>query len=174
MKHSRKSAIVATLLLATVGATTPMATAQNSPSPEVQKEINKVEQERHADQHAVVPVKTKEKTAVRTADGVTAAPGGNGAFVGIYVQGSHRHVDNVSVNYFPGTEIAGKNPSAESFELAWYEGGQRRAETQETKSGFITAGRSWKFNRDIDAGPMCGRVKLNGQWTNYACVDIKP
>lgn len=173
MKHSRKSAIVATLLLATVGATTPMATAQNSPSPEVQKEINKVEQERHADQHAVVPVKTNDKTSVRSADGVTAAPGGNGAYVGIYVRGSHRHVHDASVTYFPGTKIVGSNPSAEAFELAWYEGGQRRAETQGSKAGIVTATRIWKFGRDIDAGPICGRVKISGAWTNYACVDIK-
>ena len=25
-----------------------------------------------------------------------------------------------------------------------------------------------------DTPPLCGRVKVEGQWSNYACVEIKP
>lgn len=60
------------------------------------------------------------------------------------------------------------------MELSWYEGGQRRAETTGPDSGWIRATRQWDFERNIDPGPMCGRVKIDGAWSNYVCVEIKP
>ncbi|WP_155860812.1 hypothetical protein [Corynebacterium timonense] len=148
------------------------ALAQEAPSPEMKQTIQSVNEKQGADRSAVVPVNPAGGITTFSADGVTAAPGGNGAYVAINVRGEGLHVDTAFVNYFPGTDIAGSNASAQAFELAWYEGGQRKSDVRGTDSGFLVASQQWDFNRDIDAGPMCGRVQIDGQWTNYACVEI--
>lgn len=124
------------------------------------------------DREASVPA-YESSVAFRRASGQTAAPGGNGAYVGIVVNGGGLNVTDVYVNYMPGTDIVGSNANAEEFEIAYYEHGERKVETQGPDSGFVRATQKWSLNRDIDPGPFCGRVKVDGEWSNYACIDIK-
>lgn len=107
-----------------------------------------------------------------SASGTTAAPGANGAYVAINVDGHGLYVNRAYVNYFSGLTTG--NATVDAMELSWYEGGRRRAETTGPDSGYIRATRQWNFGRNIDRGPMCGRVKLEGKWSNYVCVEIKP
>lgn len=159
-------ALTATTAIGTANAETPVDNES------VQNAIEQTKIEQNADLSSTEEVTFEPSISTYSADGLTAAPGASGAYVGINVNGSGLHVDTVYVNYFSGAEL--ENSTVEDMELAWYEGGQRHAETTGPDSGWVRATRKWDFNRSIDAGPMCGRVKVEGQWSNYACVEIKP
>lgn len=172
--HEKKGLQIAASLLI-FSLPTSMATAGEKEDKNVETVMSETALKQEADYTAVSPAfGPEEGVQVRSAEGITSAPGGNGAHVGINVKGNGLHVDKAHVNYFNGSEIAGSNPTAEEFELTWYEGGSRRAETKGTSSGYLVASQTWNFNRSIDQGPMCGRVKISGNWSNYACVNIKP
>lgn len=173
MSKKMTALAAASSLLITIAG--PISAASAAENPSVEDAIKQTQVQQGATQTSVAPVSNQSGgVSTRSADGITIAPGGNGAYVSMNVRGQGLHVDSVYVNYFPGTDIAGSNASAEEFELAWYESGERRAETKGPDSGLVRATQSWDFNRDIDAGPMCGRVKISGAWSNYACVEIKP
>ena len=137
----------------------------------MQKVIEETKIEQNADLSSTEEA-TFDSTSTRSASGITAAPGANGAYVGINVTGGGLHVDQVYVNYFSGPTNG--NATVDDMELAWYEGGQRQTATTGPDSGWVRATRHWDFNRSIDAGPMCGRVMVDGQWSNYVCVQINP
>ncbi|WP_144245009.1 MULTISPECIES: hypothetical protein [Corynebacterium] len=168
----KRFVIATTMTFSAICGTSSPAVASEQPS--VAEIIKDVEMQQEATQTAVVPLSDQDDVIVpRSAGGLTPAPGGNGAYVALNVNGHGLRVGNVYVNYFPGSKIAGSNATAEAFELSWYERGQRRAETKGPDSGFLRATQKWNFNRYISAGPMCGRVKISGNWSNYACVTIK-
>lgn len=162
---------LAALLAATIALTTaPGAQAQTNDLLHDAIEQTRVEQSAtlsRAEEAAFGPAVT-----TFSASGTTAAPGANGAYVGINVDGSGLFVNRAYVNYFSGLKTG--NATVGDMELSWYEGGRRRAVTSGPDSGYIRATRRWDFGRNIDRGPMCGRVKIEGKWSNYVCVDIKP
>jgi|GEM_PF-4972019 len=176
MSHVQKkllSGFTAVVIAWTATTTIGIANAETPVVDEtVQKAIEKTKIEQNADLSSTEEVTFEPSISNYSAEGLTAAPGASGAYVDINVSGSGLHVDTVYVNYFSGAHL--ENATVEDMELAWYEGGQRHAETTGPDSGWVRATRKWDFNRSIDAGPMCGRVKVEGQWSNYACVDIKP
>lgn len=102
--------------------------------------------------------------------GITAAPGGSGAYVGLNITGSGHDIDTVWVNYFPGLRLPRGKATAEVFEVSWYEGGVRRVEHKGPESGWLRATQSWNLERRVDAAPICGRVQADGEWSGYVCV----
>lgn len=108
-------ALTATTAIGTANADTPAADES------VQSAIEKTKIEQNADLSSTEEVTFEPSISNYSADGLTAAPGASGAYVGINVNGSGLHVDTVYVNYFSGAEL--ENSTVEDMELAWYEGG---------------------------------------------------
>lgn len=108
-----------------------------------------------------------------TASGVSWAPGGALASISLRVNGNGTYVQNANVAYQTGT--AGSNACVDTFEIAYYEHGQRRVQTSGRNCAIFRTTHTFGFNRHIDANrPFCGRVRIGGAWSNFACIDIRP
>ena len=109
------------------------------------------------------------------ADGASWAPGGLGAINSIVVKGRGLHVDTAAATYNPSTGALAGNTCVDSFEISYYEGGQRKVETAGHSCAPLRAAHVFQINRSLDANtPVCGRVQIKGEWGNYACIDILP
>lgn len=108
----------------------------------------------------------------RSAEGISWAPGSAGAYNELYVKGQGTYVSTARIAYFAGLPVV--NACSEKFEIAYYENGRRKVETHGGHCGLGRITSVFQINRNLDNNkPFCGRAKANGQWGNYACIQIK-
>lgn len=115
---------------------------------------------------------SEPKIQPRTAEGMSWAPGGAGAYNDLLVRGNGTYVTSARVAYFGGVPTV--NVCADTFEIAYYEKGGRKVETHNGHCGVGRITSTFEINRHLDHDkPFCSRIKASGQWSNYACVQIK-
>lgn len=112
------------------------------------------------------------KIALRDASGATWAPGGAASSNSVNVSGKGLHVNSATVTYNQGTNLG--NACVDEYEIAYYEGGARKVDTSGQNCALWRTTHKFDLNKDLDAGSQfCGRVKVAGQFGNYACIEIK-
>lgn len=102
------------------------------------------------------------------------APGGGGAFTNLEVHGHSTYVDNIAVSYTRGIDYK-QNICGVEHETEYVEtNGKHKTESSKTECSI---GASWAWfdiNRDLkDRSQVCGRSKVDGEWSNKACITIK-
>lgn len=143
-----------------VSLTAASASATPSPTPEV----------RTAE---VKAFESPEPYLPRSANGTTWAPGATGATTRLHVSGNGTYVNGASVNYLVG--VPPSNACVDTFEIAYFKNGTRKLETASGGCTPIVRDHSFTLNQHVDAhSKFCGRVKVSGTWSNYACVNIIP
>lgn len=124
------------------------------------------------DTSTLKPIEGAPLTEAHSGSGTTWAPGGAGATNTIFVSGSGLHVNSATAAYQARHPIS--NACADIFEISYYERGRRKVETRGHKCGLQRTTTTFHINRSLDNNqPFCGRVKVGGSWSNYACVTIK-
>ena len=91
------------------------------------------------------------------------------------MKGEGLNVETATVAYVPGTGIVTANACVDEFEIAYYENEQRITESSgnDCAPGRVT--HTFDLYKDLDAdSSFCGRVRVGGDWGNYACVSILP
>lgn len=109
----------------------------------------------------------------------TWAPGGSGARVSMHVQGTSNTVNRVNLGYWAGWVRLGNNACVDDFEVAFYDGFNNRQVLNKNHYSCLapfTAANQWfDINQYLHSyTPICGRVKVNNQWSPYACLQIIP
>lgn len=109
----------------------------------------------------------------------TWAPGGAGARVSMTVQGTGNTVSNVNLGYWAGIVTQGSNACVSDFEVSFY--GAFNDRQVQNKSHYAcvapwtAANQSFAINQYLYSNtPICGRVKVDNQWSPYACLQIIP
>ncbi|MGP6175483.1 hypothetical protein [Corynebacterium sp. A21] len=109
----------------------------------------------------------------------TWAPGGAGARVSMTVQGTGNIVNGVNLGYWAGFVTQGSNACVSDFEVSFY--GAFNDRQVQNKSHYAcvapwSATNQWfTINQYLYSNtPICGRVKVNNQWSPHACLQIIP
>lgn len=126
--------------------------------------------------HAEVPFSDSPESgpSTRDASGANVAPGATGAFVSVDVYGTGLNVKNVNVGYQPGVSKLAQNICGAKMEVTYTpKNGQPKTETSATPCSIGASWANFPLNRDMkDGSKVCGRVHVEGQWSNRACVNI--
>lgn len=116
--------------------------------------------------------KSSQEIENYNAENLAPAPGDEGAFVDLIVQGYGLHVHQVAVKYQPGLTL--KAACGVKIEISYTEAdGRQRTEAQNPPCSIGLAWAEFPFNRDFKDGTfVCGRVQVDGKWSNNACIKI--
>lgn len=109
----------------------------------------------------------------------TWAPGGAGARVSMTVRGTGNVVNDVNLGYWAGVATEGSNACLSDFEVSYYGPFNAREVQHKTHHACVapwTAANQWfTINQHLYSHtPICGRVKVNNEWSPYACLQIIP
>lgn len=109
----------------------------------------------------------------------TWAPGGAGARVSMTVRGTGNIVDDVNLGYWAGFVTQGSNACVSDFEVSFY-GAFNDRQVQNRNhyacvAPWTATNQRFTINQYLYSHtPICGRVKVNNQWSPYACLQIIP
>ncbi|MCG7289748.1 MULTISPECIES: hypothetical protein [Corynebacterium] len=102
------------------------------------------------------------------------APGGGAAFTNVEVHGKSTFVDRIGVSYARGIDYK-QNICGVEHEVDYVEtNGQHKTESSKTECSIGASWAWFNIKRDLkDQSQVCGRSKVDGEWSNKACITIK-
>lgn len=123
------------------------------------------------------PLDQGPSTSTRSAHGSTGSHGNPGARVTLDVRGKGQIVDSAIVGLYTG--FSGNNMCVDEYEISFrdpFGNPARRVHKQRTcREPLLAMGHTFQVNNLMAANSkFCGRVKADGQWSPYACVNIIP
>ncbi|MER0093722.1 hypothetical protein [Corynebacterium sp. KPL2838] len=112
-----------------------------------------------------------------SAHGSTAAHGNPGARISLDVKGEGQTVESAIVGLYTGW--GGSNMCVDQYEISYRDGfnnPNKQVHNQRTcREPFLATNHKFRVHQLLAKNSkFCGRVKADGQWTPYACVNIIP
>lgn len=170
---SKFSALIAASVLLLAGPAT--ATASDQTEISLSSPTVKNGEEFHLENSE--PLDQAPGTATRSAHGSTGSHGNPGARVTLDVRGKGQNVDSAIVGLYTG--FSGNNMCVDQYEISYRDGFNnpaRQVHTQRTcREPLLAMGHTFRVGQLMAPNSkFCGRVKADGQWSPYACVNIIP
>lgn len=177
MDIASKPLIKLSALLATgiLFLTAPAAAAAHEPENSLSAPVAQSGEEFHLENS--IPLDNAPEISTQSAHGSTPSHGNPGARVSLGVNGKGQNVDRATVGLYTG--FSGNNMCVDQYEISYRDGfnnSMTRVHNQRTcREPLLAMSHTFQVNQLMAKNSQfCGRVKADGKWSPYACVQILP